>query len=53
MELQPIGNPPSDSHPAAEAMAPLCAVFRRYLKSQSLKYTPERADILNMIIEKD
>ncbi len=36
-----------------EAMAPLCAVFRRYLKSQNLKYTPERADILNTIIEED
>src|SRR5688572_9754907 len=35
------------------AMAPLCAVFRRYLKSQDLKYTPERADILNAIIERD
>lgn len=34
-------------------MAPLCAVFRRYLKSQDLKYTPERADILNAIIERD
>ena len=34
-------------------MAPLCAVFRRYLKSQNLKYTPERADVLDAIIEKD
>lgn len=34
-------------------MAPLCAVFRRFLKSQNLKYTPERADILNAIIERD
>lgn len=32
-------------------MAPLCSVFRRFLKSQGLKYTPERADILNAIIE--
>lgn len=37
----------------AAAMAPLCAVFRRYLKSKDLKYTPERADILNAIIERD
>ncbi len=35
------------------AMAPLCAVFRRYLKTNDLKYTPERADILNVIIERD
>jgi Fur family ferric uptake transcriptional regulator len=34
-------------------MAPLCAIFRRHLKEQSLKYTPERADILNAIIEQD
>jgi Fur family ferric uptake transcriptional regulator len=34
-------------------MAPLCSVFRRYLRSQDLKYTPERADILNAIIEQD
>ncbi len=35
------------------AMAPLCAIFRRYLRSQSLKYTPERADVLDAIIELD
>jgi Fur family transcriptional regulator, ferric uptake regulator len=35
------------------SMAPLCAVFRRLLKTQNLKYTPERADILNAIIERD
>ena len=35
----------------AGVMAPLCSVFRRHLKSQNLKYTPERADILNAIIE--
>ena len=34
-------------------MVPLCSVFRRYLKSLGLKYTPERADILNAIIERD
>lgn len=34
-------------------MTPLCSIFRRYLKSQNLKYTPERADILNAIIERD
>ncbi len=35
------------------AVAPLCAIFRRYLRSQNLKYTPERADVLNEIIERD
>ena len=34
-------------------MAPICSVFRRFLKSQHLKYTPERADILNAIIDFD
>ena len=46
----PIPQPGSEE---AAAMAPLCAVFRRYLKSLNLKYTPERADILNAIIEHD
>lgn len=31
-------------------MEPLCAVFRRKLKSVGLKYTPERAHILDAII---
>ena len=48
----PAPPPPPDGSQLA-AMAPLCAVFRRYLKSQNLKYTPERADILNAIIERD
>lgn len=43
------GPPPGSD----EAMAPLCAVFRRYLKSQRLKYTPERAAILDAIIARD
>ena len=36
-----------------DLMAPLCSVFRRYLRSQDLKYTPERADILDAIIAED
>lgn len=39
--------------PEMTSTAPLCSVFRRYLKSRNLKYTPERADILNAIIECD
>ncbi len=34
-------------------MAPLCSVFRRYLKSRNLKYTTERADVLDAIIARD
>lgn len=44
---------PTPGSAEAEAMAPLCAVFRRFLKSQNLKYTPERADVLDAIIELD
>lgn len=36
-----------------DVMAPLCSVFRRYLLSKNLKYTSERADILNAIIDQD
>jgi Fur family ferric uptake transcriptional regulator len=32
---------------------PLCAVFRRALKGEGLKYTPERAAILDMIVRFD
>ncbi|MBM4100675.1 MAG: transcriptional repressor [Phycisphaerae bacterium] len=41
--------PPSPKQP----MAPLCSVFRRYLKSRGLKYTNERADVLDAIIARD
>ena len=34
-------------------MVPLCSVFRRFLRSRSLKYTAERADVLQAIIEHD
>ncbi|MDA0802695.1 MAG: transcriptional repressor [Planctomycetota bacterium] len=37
----------------AMPMAPLCSVFRRFLKSQGLKYTSERAEILEAIIRRD
>ena len=65
MDLRPIRTqtrkPPADgefqipglSNPEEAAMAPLCAVFRRFLKTQNLKYTPERAETLNAIIERD
>lgn len=32
---------------------PLCAVFRRKLKAHGLKYTPERAQVLDAIIRRD
>jgi Fur family ferric uptake transcriptional regulator len=63
MDLRPIksqsANGPAGQVPSMiggsdeAAMAPLCAVFRKFLKSQNLKYTPERAETLNAIIERD
>ena len=32
---------------------PLCSVFRRALKAEGLKYTPERAQILDAIIRRE
>jgi Fur family ferric uptake transcriptional regulator len=45
--------PPPPEGSQIMVMAPLCSVFRRYLRSQNLKYTPERADVLDAIIECD
>jgi len=53
MDLTPV---PSDGfvrRGGLEIMEPLCAVFRQYLRKKNLKYTPERADILDAIIERD
>lgn len=33
-----------------EIVEPLCAVFRRMLKGEGLKYTPERAQLLDSIV---
>jgi len=46
-------NNTSENIITGDVMAPLCSVFRRYLRSQDLKYTPERADILDAIIAED
>ena len=54
MDLPPIPTPPPTPGMAGhQIMAPLCAVFRRYVRTKNLKYTPERADVLNAIIERD
>jgi Fur family transcriptional regulator, ferric uptake regulator len=53
MALEPI-KPASAEHPEPmDIIEPLCAVFRRALKDEGLKYTPERARILDTIIEFD
>lgn len=36
-----------------EIVEPLCAVFRQHLRAENQKYTPERARILDTIIERD
>ncbi len=49
-----MDNPPESSRQdLPQLMAPICSVFRRYLKSKGLKYTPERAQILDAIIDRD
>ncbi len=42
-----------DRLPAPAAFMPLCSVFRRFLLSRDLKYTPERAAVLDEIIAID
>jgi Fur family transcriptional regulator, ferric uptake regulator len=37
----------------AQSLEPLCAVFRRHLKSVGQKYTPERAQILDTLVRLD
>ena len=48
MDLPPLDPPDADA--SLDVLEPLCAVFRRHLKTQSLKYTPERAQILDVIL---
>jgi len=59
----PFQSPASPAHvpnavvphepPEFEIVEPLCAVFRRALKAEGLKYTPERAQILDCIFRMD
>lgn len=58
MELKPPSRPTTPGvhgHAADDLriMEPLCAVFRRHLKSLGQKYTPERAQILDTLIRLD
>lgn len=43
----------SDKMQMNDVMIPLCSVFRRYLRSLNLKYTQERADMLNAVIQQE
>jgi len=38
---------------ASLAVAPLCSIFRRHLRSLGLKYTPERAGVLDAVTERE
>lgn len=49
MALEPLPESPE----GMEIAEPLCAVFRRKLKSEGLKYTPERARVLDAIVRMD
>ncbi len=49
---------PTSAHPAHPApsfaiIEPVCAVFRRTLRGEGLKYTPERANVLNVVMAFD
>jgi len=49
MPLEPLpAGAPGDAEP--RIIEPLCAVFRRQLKAEGLKYTPERAQILDAVL---
>lgn len=61
MDLEPVVPPPPPSKNTRpdgtlediEVVEPLCAVFRRHLKSLGQKYTPERAQILDVLLRMD
>ena len=42
-----------DPEPELAIVEPLCAVFRRKLKADGLKYTPERAQVLDTVVRFD
>lgn len=46
-------SPAPDPLPELSIVEPLCSVFRRQLKREGLKYTPERARILDAVIALD
>jgi Fur family ferric uptake transcriptional regulator len=43
----------AEAQPEAMPYEPICAVFRRYLHQQKLKFTPERAMILDTALRKE
>lgn len=54
MPLEPLPSATANGDEAGlEIIEPLCAVFRRQLKAEGLKYTPERAQVLDAIVRTD
>ncbi|MBL8764693.1 MAG: transcriptional repressor [Phycisphaerae bacterium] len=53
IEHEPVGAGSEEGGAELSIVEPLCAVFRRKLRSEGLKYTPERARILDAIIRRD
>jgi Fur family ferric uptake transcriptional regulator len=51
MDLDPI--PAETGARPMSIVEPLCAVFRRRLKAEGQKYTPERARVLDAVIQMD
>ena len=47
-----VSRVPSGLQPAVAPYEPLCAIFRRYLHKTKLKFTPERAMILEAVLSK-
>lgn len=45
--------PPNPSAPDDALITPICAIFRRFLKRQGLKFTTERAQTLDVVLSKD
>lgn len=39
--------------PEEPIQPPVCSIFRRFLKRQGLKFTTERAEILNAVLQKE
>jgi Fur family ferric uptake transcriptional regulator len=44
--------PRVSAHPTSRPYDPVCAIFRGYLRGQKLKFTPERAMILDAVLRK-
>ncbi len=51
--LPSLPKPNVNTNPDATPFDPVCAVFRRYLHNEKLKFTPERAMILDATLRKE